>query len=80
MNISPMTPAPRTEPGEAPMAWKNLQNKRKGTVCAEATPAEPMTRIGRAHKYAGLRPSTVREIMLFSHETRCISTNLQKVE
>ena len=50
MNMSPTTPAPRTEPGEAPMAWKNLQNKRKGTVCAEATPAEPMTRTGRAHK------------------------------
>jgi hypothetical protein len=50
LNISPMTPAPSTEAGEAPMAWKNLQNKRKGTVCVEATPAEPITRTGKAHR------------------------------
>lgn len=59
LNISPMTPAPSTEPGEPPIAWKNLQNKREGTFCAEATPAEPITRTGKAHKYAGLRPSAV---------------------
>jgi hypothetical protein len=50
LNISPMTPAPSTEPGEPPMAWKYLQNKREGTFCAEATPAEPITRIGRENK------------------------------
>ena len=49
LNISPMTPAPSTEPGEPPMAWKNLQNKRKGTVCAEATPAELIARTGKEH-------------------------------
>ena len=50
LNISPMTPAPSAGPGEAPMAWKNLQNKSEGMFGAEATPAEPITRIGKAHR------------------------------
>ena len=50
LNISPMTPAPSAGPGEAPMAWKNLQNRSEGILCAEATPAEPITRIGKAHR------------------------------
>ena len=50
LNISPMTAAPSTGPGETPMDWKNLQNKREEMFGADATPAEPITRIGKAHR------------------------------
>ena len=50
LNISPMTPAPSAGPGEEPMAWKNLQNRSEGILCADVTPAEPITRIGKTQR------------------------------
>ena len=49
LNISPMTAAPSAG-REAPKAWKNLQNKREGILCAKATPTEPITRRGKVYK------------------------------
>ena len=50
LNMSPMTAAPITGPSEAPMDWKNLQNNREEILCAAATPAEPITNTGKAHR------------------------------
>ena len=45
-----MTAAPITGPSEAPIDWKNLQNNREGILCAEATPAEPITNTGKVYR------------------------------
>src|SRR5882762_7692347 len=48
LNISPMTAAPITGPREAPIVWNSLQNNREGILCAEATPADRITKAGKA--------------------------------
>ena len=50
LKMSPMTAAPITGPSEAPIDWKNLQNNREGMLCAEATPAEPITKTGKKYR------------------------------
>ena len=50
LNMSPMTAAPITGPSEAPIDWKNLQNSSEGMLCAEATPAEPITNTGKVYR------------------------------
>ena len=55
--MSPMTPAPTANPGDAPNACTKRHAISWFMFTDDATPTEPMERRGRPHKYIGLRPS-----------------------
>lgn len=52
-----MTPKPTDVPGEAPMAWMNLNISNCCTFWAQPTPIDPKIITGSEQRYAGRRPS-----------------------